>query len=672
MTNKSGSHIMRPEASMKSRQPPSSQAGINSGGGGCSVDAPQKNERLHPRKMKVQPLHTVVTSTLSIAPDSKKRKPKSEAETTKALSWFLFSGQGCKYLGFRFADRELQDDGTWKVLSRRYDADLKRWVANYDHPEHWTTDKSHNHWRCSALLQHLQGQHRGLVVTEDSGCTHVPFIASDLDRHHDEDRYQHLQRVIKVGRLCAKLFPHLRWLVEVNHHNGSVKFFGFGRKAIPIATAREMAEQLHQAVVQITGNESTEVFPHNLQQVMLPFRTDKTTIISTGELSKVERHRNKPVRQKYTTYSMCEFEQWWLGSDQYDELALRKVLKKVLQLENWDVNSRIEDAVISKPVNRLDELRDEAYREAIGLDVPQPALSSLRSEKGGPLGRTTNCGLGPDGGVLPSSVDEIKGEPDTFTRRRLFTQWLSRQQRHVPTPEEVHAEYVRLGVSHGSATISDFRPICRYVARGFEADKLGNGKSQMPDLMEKFYKWKGRATTGCVLGRKFRTQIGQQLKANGYLSNGRTRIVDGNHLPYVMAIVEQVRKPDGGIPRVCIEGWWHDLHRLGCLPEWNKEYWTACRKVLVQLGWIKAYHNYSKREHLAKTCRIIYGNGPLVGTLYSYPTESTTIVPPPPIKVVAQSDTPFEGDMATRPPPDPPPPPLVRFTPSFAEQISWN
>ena len=331
----------------------------------------------------------------------KKRKENSESDLTAGFSHFFYYGVGDRYLGYHVAVKDLQPDGSW-ANGKRYDKKYKQWFPDYDHPEHWEFPQRQ---RSSILLKHLQGHHRGLVATHDSGCTHVPFLAVDLDRHHGEDRLQHLQRVIKVGRLCVRMFPELRWVVEINPHKGSAKVFGLGRKNIGIATARQMAEQLHQAVVQITGNPATEVFPHNLTQVMLPLRQGKITIVSTGQLGKVERTKNKPTRQKYETYSLIAFRQWWLGFSQYCETTLRNTLQAVLQLDNRSATSPISNPIITQPVNRLDALREEAYREAIGLDVISPSMSFSPAGKPmqPPLGGCINCGLGPVGVVLSPS-----------------------------------------------------------------------------------------------------------------------------------------------------------------------------------------------------------------------------------------------------------------------------
>lgn len=611
---------------------------------------------------------------------------------TKDLSWLFFVGQGDKYLGFRFADREKQPDGSWKILPQRWDAEEKRFVANYDHPEHWTVEKSHSHWRSSAFLSHLQAKHRGLVATDDSGCTDVPFIASDLDRHHNEPAKQHIERVIRTLRACIRLYPHLRWLAEVNNKNGSTKLYGISHKGIPICRAKEVAKELYQVVVQITGNPKTEVFPHNMTQILLPCRADKTTIIDTGILSKVQRYKVvNGKRVYYDAYSMIELYGWMNRSGQCDESTLQQVLENVCKCPMRD----IADVKYNKPVNRLEELKNEAYLEAMGLkereSLPLP-LSSLRSDKDRPLGRppqrSINGGLGPDGVPSPTSLDDIRSTANAFDRKRLFTQWLSRHLRRVPTLEEVLSAYKSYKMYGGSwddnlgKRRSDFVQIIKYVERSFNSELCGQGKSHRPELNKEVMKWRGRMTAQFMLGKTYSVIINQTVRYDEYgnriVSDGKQRYVNGQHLSYVMGIVAYVmltsQRGDGSIRRKSIQGWWEDLAKEGKLPAWSVDYWLACRQVLEDIGWIVVDDTYSHREHRSKTAEITYSDQPLVGTIYAYPT-TTYNYPPTSIMVVTHSSPEKSGssDKTTpRPPPRGQPPPIRRFTPSKQEQNSWN
>jgi len=601
---------------------------------------------------------------------------------TQDLSWLFFVGQGDKYLGFHFADRTLQPDGSWKPVTKKYDYELKRWIAEYDHPEHWTVEKSHSHWRCSSLLSHIQGKHRGLVATDDSGCTDVPFIASDLDRHHNEPAKQHIERVIRTLRACIRLYPHLRWLAEVNNKNGSTKLYGISHKGIPICRAKEMAKELYQVVVQITGNPKTEVFPHNMTQILLPCRADKTTIIDTGILGKVQRYKVlNGKRVYYDAYSMIDLSDWMNGHEQCDEITLKQVLENVCKCPIKD----IADVKYNKPVNRLEELRNEAYLEAMGLrDVDIEANASISNAPAGGI----KCGLEPDGVSSRTSLNDIRSTANAFDRKRLFTQWLSRQLRRVPTLEEVLSAYKSYKMYGGSwddnlgKRRSDFVQIIKYVEKSFNSELCGQGKSDRPELNKEVMKWRGRMTAHFMLGKTFSVIINQTVRYDEYgsriVSGGKRRYVNGQHISYVMGIAAYVmltsKLGDGSIRRKSIQGWWEDLAKEGKLPAWSVDYWLACRQVLEDIGWIVVDDTYSHREHRSKTAEITYTDQPLVGTIYLFPI-TTYNYPPTSIMVVTHSSPEKSGSTdktSPRPPPRGQPPPIVRFTPSKQEQNSWN
>lgn len=537
-----------------------------------------------------------------------KQKPLTEARATEALQEFCFLGQKRRFLGWQLPEMFVQRDGSLKVMGK-------------PSPRCWSVPEDRKWW--SPLLNHLRGSYRGVVATEDSGCTSVPFIALDPDRHHGEDPHLHITNVMRLGRECQKLFPQLKWLVEVNLNNGSTKFFGFWHRPIPIERARVMASQLYERAKEICGNPKIETFPHNCQQVMLPCRTDKITIIDCGELPKCERYKmGSEGREYYTTYSMVELSNWIKEGTNYHEMALLRVLKDVCHL---DVVKATKPAPLPK------------------VDSEKPSFEGPR--------------------IVTASLEDIRQIGCGFTRKRVFVQWLSRQLKRVPTLQEALESYRANEIYNGdwetglSQRIQDFRRVLSFVEQTFSLKLCGEGKSQRPELNEKIRVWQGRARIQFIIDREFATTINQQRFVDEYgvvqLTAGKKRIVHGIHLPIVMAIIDQVRKADGGIPRDSIKGWWDDLAEEGLLPKWNPDYWLACRQVLEQIGWLKMSHEYSRSNHTAKTCRIIYGNGPLVGTRWVYPKEKEH--PPTPLIMVvtqsARSKTQSWGDLAPRPPP---------------------
>lgn len=542
-------------------------------------------------------------------------KQKSESELTKVYSFLLFDGTGQYYLGWKHPQYRVEENGELTLLmGRQYDFG----------PRHWKVENSAPYWKGAALHEHLKGCFRGLVAHEDSGNTSVPAITADIDRHHGEDIKTHIVAVIKVGRLCKMMFPNLRWLVEVNPNNGSVKFFGFRRDmTIPMDEARQMAAKLHTAVVNITGNEKTEIFPHNCGQVLLPMRLDKSTIVTGGELAKVQRYKNTSLgREYFDTYSMRAFERWFNGRGQYDEMTLFRTLQRSCkQATGWGVDAA------DKPANAAASLAAEAPSSATVDDSYISVGSSLPQN-------------------TPTHFSKIA---NAFERKREFVLWLTRQMGHVPTLEETLTAYRQSRLYGGdwndglAKRKCDFKSVIKFVAKTFNAGLTSSESYLREELNQKIQQWKARARGQMVYTREFTTRLHQSRSLDEFgrveFSHGRKRLVDGRYLPAVMGIVEHVRMSDGGIPRDVIQHWWEQLTDEGLLPNWTKETWLAYRTVLVQLGWIKMDHDYSRTEHRAKTCRITFGNGPTVGTICSYP--ATIELPHPSITMVAHGATTF-------------------------------
>jgi len=147
-----------------------------------------------------------------------------------------------KYLG-QNEEGELLDDGSWKLwtVTRRF-----------------IKPKYFNPWQ-----KHLRGRPIGIV---DDSATQVPFVSVDIDRHNQEPWEEHFGRIKAVISVLPK---SLRWLIDINPVNGSLKFFGFKFKPILIDEARAIAESIHKAL-----GFNLEVFPFNSHAIWLPCRPE--------------------------------------------------------------------------------------------------------------------------------------------------------------------------------------------------------------------------------------------------------------------------------------------------------------------------------------------------------------------------------------------------------------
>jgi hypothetical protein len=206
----------------------------------------------------------------------------TEAEATKLLERFLYTGCGKKYLGWKFRNYEILPDGTEVPLNSD---GCRVWQFEWEEPPRWwkqnrSADKQRLDYM-QPLWLHLKGCFRGLVV--DDHTTHVPLIAIDPDRHTGTPTDDFIRWVQKVADIFEADNSEFRISAEVNPNNGSAKFFAWPKdgKPLPLEDAKEIAERIHNRILAETG-KGVEVFPHNMPNLRLPLHPEKLTIIGSG------------------------------------------------------------------------------------------------------------------------------------------------------------------------------------------------------------------------------------------------------------------------------------------------------------------------------------------------------------------------------------------------------
>jgi len=166
-------------------------------------------------------------------------------------------------------------------------------------------------------------------------------IAVDCDRHSGSvPAHDHMVKSLKIGQVLTKRFPHLRFAPEINLKNGSVKFFGWLGDFMPVPLAEQIGEQVRKALQQDLPEydfDRLEIFPSNSPQIFAPLRADKTTIINTGPVHKVQKYRMRKVnngkrqRHYYQAHSCADFINWIYFSDtQFDQVEFEKVLREAV------------------------------------------------------------------------------------------------------------------------------------------------------------------------------------------------------------------------------------------------------------------------------------------------------------------------------------------------------
>ncbi len=484
---------------------------------------------------------------------SRRRKPRfSESTATKALDRHIFHGVGPKHLGWKFPEYEILDDGSWKPVSS-------------EGPRCWKTPQEELYkWR--PLAEHLQGCFRGLVA-EDS--THLPFVTVDLDRHSaDVLSLVHISEVMATGRLLVSRFFNslgyrLSWCVEVNPKNGSVKFFGWANRPIPLEVAKKIGEHIHEAMRRegiIGSQECREVFPYNHGQVLLPMRNDKTTIIDTGILAKCVRRKKDRTFDKmvdYETYSVVAFCRWLKSGRHFCQETLERELRTAC-------------------ANLPDKLtRAESPRSAAGV-VAQPPPGSGERRKRKQTWQYHNLDA---------------DNPNALERQHKALLVFCRRMKRVVTVEEalsfVKDNNLYSGDWEDNRTHRRVRVrwILKRIAKTFDASKCCGVRYSIS--IGKYDNW-ARHHVGTIRGtdRRDLDEQGNLVVRPNY------RQVDWRFVSVFLAIIEYclVISPneDGSLPQVRAEDLWKRCYYGGLTSvKFDERKWAICRDWLEKQCVIK-------------------------------------------------------------------------------------
>ncbi|RCS47668.1 hypothetical protein DTL42_14205 [Bremerella cremea] len=453
-------------------------------------------------------------------------------------------------------------------------------------------------------------------------------------------------------------------------------------------------------------------FLHN--EILCDFETKGTitTDDKSGSLAKLPFHSSYEERllllrrwQPFEEEMLKSYDDWcYYRLEEFRAKETVNVARINRILEN--IEKRIDESKVHKFAAYKEEIRarheaeqhDEARtprRTSVAVSIlekksPQPALSSLRSEKDGSLGRAINCGSGPDG-VVPSvgktGLSDIRSITDAHQRRLKFSWWISCRLRRVATVEEALAAYKEHGCFSGQwedgleRRTNNFRSCLEYVANIFDPAKCGSGKPQRPELDEQIRECFGIARFHLIQSGSATVKINVRVWYDEYgqrhESTGRNRVIDRRHAHFLHGIIRHsvAVHEDGAIPLKTMQCWWEKLANEGKLPEWEYDYYLACRTFLENLGWINVSGTWSRRNHKAQTCQITYTKPSVVGTTYRYPEQEEQFVSYSAITLITQSvaeDWPASHVFGQRPLPRGQPPPSRLLPSRIPPKISWN
>ena len=358
---------------------------------------------------------------------------------------------------------------------------------------------------------------------------------------------------MKTGRLLKRHFSEISWSVaEVNKKNGSAKLFGFTGQPIPIERARELGQRIHDVLIE-NGLGKLEVFPFSCVQVGLPMRIDKTTIISSGVLSKCQRKKKIDDKMvQFETYSTLAFLDAIRSASRYDEDTLHRVLKfACANLPDQPIVATI------PPTPKIDKLEVKSE-----VNLPQPNASSTNNE------------------------------PNSLTRQLAALLEVARRLRRVPSEKEALAFIRQNQLYSGDWADNESRRrsrvcwIVKHIAKTFDPARCGSPKYKI-----EFGKYDGwaRAHVG-TLRERVRRYVDEYGKIHEV--RGRT-MVDWRFVSVMLSIVEFCFKNPNSDQSLSEKGarkiWETSLQSKIIDVKWNGRKWAIARDWLNNIGIINVF-----------------------------------------------------------------------------------
>ena len=336
-----------------------------------------------------------------------------------------------------------------------------------------------------------------------------------------------------------------------------MKFFGFTGRPIPENTAKDIGNEIHDALL-AAGLGKREVFPANSAKVFLPLRPDKVTIIDSGVLPKVIRRRRHadPVE----CYSAVAFWRWVKTGRSYDEATLVEALTASCRGLPDVVCHGVPDVVAT---------------------APKPTA---------PKSKRTNTKT-----ILAGIVD-LRRVPDSFVRQRDALLIFCRANKRVVSVSEalgfIRQHHLYSGGWEdglGRRTIR-IGQILDFIANTFDAEKCRSNRPVVWINLRRFIRW-AQCCQGWRADRVTVDEYGRIMK-----KKDRT-VVGPDFLSVFMSVVEYVlitdKNEDDTVPQERAKVIWDDLYRTG---QTNVKYcprkWAICRNRLETMGIIKIDHTH--------------------------------------------------------------------------------
>lgn len=493
----------------------------------------------------------------------------TEAKATKLLERYLYNGCGKSYLGWKFAEYEIEADDTEVLIGS---GGCRVWQFENDEPPQWwkrqRNQDKHFLDYVEPLWLHLKKCFRGLVV--DNQTTHVPLIAVDPDRHTGLPTEEFITWVQIVADIFEAETPDFRISAEVNSANGSTKFFAWPVNGEPIQLeqAKEIACRIHDRIEQESGKK-VEVFPHNMPNLRLPLHPEKSTIIDSGLLGTAIRRKGRE-KQKFETHSVVEFINWLASGENYDRQCLLRVVQESC--------ANLPDEPV--PANAPKEFAPENSESASQCKSPRRTRSARPP---------ADSGRSPEYQELatPLSIRKLQEESNSWNRQRDALLIACRKAKRVLENEEAldfihqHKLYTGEWGQNEERRRRRVEDILKIIGKTFDPKKCSTG-SRFEFDVTKYRLFTQQHLPDRIKHIERKGLVRETGEIHHY---SRYVIATNEDIACWMAINEFCRttslQDDGGVPEDRAEKIWEAIHRAGKVKhKWCVKRWRLIRDHL--------------------------------------------------------------------------------------------
>lgn len=532
----------------------------------------------------------------------KSRITLTESEATHWLEKLLFKGHGKKYLGWKFDEYVLGEDGE-EILDKL--GGLRVWDFDWEVPPSWWKRRHFgnrsviDHVR--PLWLHLCGCQRGLVI--DAQTSFLPFLSIDPDRHKNTPIEEFIEYVRAVTSIFEAACPDYHLSGEVNPTNGSSKLFAWPTRSdsIEITEAKDIAGDVHRRILEATG-KNIECFGHNMKNIRLPLHPEKLTVIDSGLLGRATRRKGRDLK-KFETHSVAEFAGWRQSGKNLDHDTFFRVIRQCCQNLPEEVSTE-ELNKIRSPETSTTQNPESVLSPKVRTEQKTSMISKPKASTFEPKVKTGHRSLENISVRSRTSITELRDEPNSFERQHKALLIACRQAKSVINEDDAlafiqdHDLYTGDWADNELRRRQRVRDILALIAKTFDSAKCSGSGEHFEINVNKFRSFTRSRLPGMV--RK--TTDHARLDEYGVVHEYKRFVSASNDdIACWMAINEFCRESseqgDGGVPESRASKVWTILNNTGkIVHKWSKERWRLIRDYLHKRKIVFCDYKYSRDD----------------------------------------------------------------------------